>query len=186
MIDKSFKPQHSLPKKKIDFCSKGNFKVYINYKSRYRIYSGVNINCSKFVWRLKYIHWVKDELSFSLAYRLVKWKDPILHLVDIFQPSHEFRTVTFCILIFSSSLWMADAGLCYTSTSFQYTTNFLSLQYSAPQAHLVITKKKPVAVQKQGHHDITSSIIYLGLKYLKSLNISKSFTQILMSYRNVA
>ena len=40
MIGKYFKVQHSVLKK-VHFCSKGHFKVYINYKVHYGIYIGV-------------------------------------------------------------------------------------------------------------------------------------------------
>ena len=56
ILGKSFKPQHCAPKK-TSICSKDHFRVYIDNKLHYGIYVQwykTNINCFKFVWRLKW------------------------------------------------------------------------------------------------------------------------------------
>ena len=57
-----------------------------------------NINCFKFVWRLKYILEVKDWIV-PFHGLVGEWNGQfIFHRVDIFQHSHEFKTVNICFI----------------------------------------------------------------------------------------
>ena len=66
---------HNIALKKINFCSKGHFKIYMNYKLCFGIYVGVDIKqiisvlnlCSD--WKISI--WWKDKWPISLTYWLV-------------------------------------------------------------------------------------------------------------------